>query len=46
MGFSAGVPRPPRLPLPAPQDAVARALVAKFGLVWPGAIASSRQVAG
>jgi 4-hydroxy-tetrahydrodipicolinate synthase len=46
MGFSAGAPRPPRLPLPAPQDAAARALVAKFGLVWPGAIASSRQVAG
>jgi 4-hydroxy-tetrahydrodipicolinate synthase len=46
MGFSAGKPRPPRLPLPAPQDAAARALVAKFGLVWPGAVASSRQVAG
>ncbi|MBR1231313.1 dihydrodipicolinate synthase family protein [Bradyrhizobium sp. AUGA SZCCT0182] len=46
MGFSVGVPRPPRLPLPAPQDAAARALVAKFGLVWPGAMVSSRQVAG
>jgi 4-hydroxy-tetrahydrodipicolinate synthase len=46
MGFSAGAPRPPRLPLPAPQDAAARALVAKFGLVWPAAMASSRQVAG
>jgi len=46
MGFSAGAPRPPRLPLPAPQDAAARALVTKFGLVWPDAMASSRQVAG
>ncbi|MBR1286679.1 dihydrodipicolinate synthase family protein [Bradyrhizobium sp. AUGA SZCCT0177] len=46
MGFSVGVPRPPRLPLPAPQDAAARALVANFGLVWPGAMVSSRQVAG
>ncbi|AOO83879.1 dihydrodipicolinate synthase family protein [Bosea vaviloviae] len=32
MGFSAGAPRPPRLPLPALQDAVARDLVAHFGL--------------
>jgi 4-hydroxy-tetrahydrodipicolinate synthase len=46
MGFSAGMPRPPRLPLPAPQDAAARALVAKFGLVWPGVTAASRQKAG
>jgi len=46
MGFAAGGPRPPRLSLPAPQDAAARALVAKFGLVWPAALASSRQVAG
>jgi 4-hydroxy-tetrahydrodipicolinate synthase len=46
MGFPAGVPRPPRLPLPAPQDAAARALVAKFGLVWPGVRAASRQIAG
>jgi 4-hydroxy-tetrahydrodipicolinate synthase len=46
MGFPAGVPRPPRLPLPAPQDAAARALVAKFDLMWPGATAASRQIAG
>jgi 4-hydroxy-tetrahydrodipicolinate synthase len=46
MGFSAGVPRPPRLPLPGPQDAAARELVAKFGLVWPGVTAASRQNAG
>jgi len=46
MGFAAGMPRPPRLPLPAAQDVAARALVAKFGLVWPGAAAPSRQVAG
>jgi 4-hydroxy-tetrahydrodipicolinate synthase len=46
MGFSAGAPRPPRLPLPAPQDAAARALVAKFGLVWPVVTAASRQNAG
>ena len=36
MGFSAGSPRPPRLPLPGPQDAAARELVAKFSLAWPG----------
>lgn len=41
MGFSVGAPRPPRLPLPGPQDAAARALVAKFGLVWPGAVKPS-----
>jgi 4-hydroxy-tetrahydrodipicolinate synthase len=46
MGFAAGMPRPPRLPLPALQDAAARALVAKFGLAWPGAAAASRQIAG
>jgi 4-hydroxy-tetrahydrodipicolinate synthase len=46
MGFFAGAPRPPRLPLPAPQDAAARALVAKFGLEWPGAATASRQIAG
>jgi 4-hydroxy-tetrahydrodipicolinate synthase len=32
MGFAAGAPRPPRLPLPARQDAAARELVARFGL--------------
>jgi 4-hydroxy-tetrahydrodipicolinate synthase len=46
MGFAAGTPRPPRLPLPAAQDAVARALVAKFGLAWPGSTVASRQIAG
>ena len=34
MGFSAGAPRPPRLPLPAAQDAAARDLVARFGLAF------------
>ncbi|MGX1321499.1 4-hydroxy-tetrahydrodipicolinate synthase [Bradyrhizobium sp. USDA 377] len=37
MGFAAGHPRPPRLPLPAAQDAAARALVRTFDLVWRGA---------
>jgi 4-hydroxy-tetrahydrodipicolinate synthase len=37
MGFAAGNPRPPRLPLPAAQDAVARALVETFDLAWRGA---------
>ncbi|WP_439363549.1 4-hydroxy-tetrahydrodipicolinate synthase [Bradyrhizobium sp. DASA03005] len=37
MGFAAGLPRPPRLPLPAAQDAAARALVKTFDLVWRGA---------
>ncbi|RXH39315.1 4-hydroxy-tetrahydrodipicolinate synthase [Bradyrhizobium zhanjiangense] len=37
MGFAAGNPRPPRLPLPAAQDAAARALVRTFDLVWRGA---------
>jgi 4-hydroxy-tetrahydrodipicolinate synthase len=46
MGFSVGMPRPPRLPLPGPHDAAARALVAKFGLVWRGVTAASRQNAG
>jgi 4-hydroxy-tetrahydrodipicolinate synthase len=46
MGFSAGLPRPPRLPLPAPRDAAARALVAKFGLAWPRAAKTSKQIAG
>ena len=32
MGFAAGAPRPPRLPLPPQQDAAARELVARFGL--------------
>jgi 4-hydroxy-tetrahydrodipicolinate synthase len=34
MGFSVGHPRPPRLPLPAAQDAAARALVKTFDLAW------------
>lgn len=37
MGFAVGSPRPPRLPLPAPQDAAARALVKTFDLAWRGA---------
>jgi len=37
MGFAAGHPRPPRLPLPAAQDATARALVKTFDLAWRGA---------
>ncbi|MEZ2142783.1 4-hydroxy-tetrahydrodipicolinate synthase [Bradyrhizobium sp. DN5] len=37
MGFAAGHPRPPRLPLPAAQDAAARALVKTFDLVWRSA---------
>jgi 4-hydroxy-tetrahydrodipicolinate synthase len=37
MGFAAGYPRPPRLPLPAAQDAAARALVKTFDLAWRGA---------
>ena len=35
MGFAAGAPRPPRLPLPPQQDAAARDLVARFGLRFP-----------
>jgi len=46
MGFAAGAPRPPRLPLPPAQDAAARALVAKLGLRWQSASASSKQMAG
>ncbi|SFI43222.1 4-hydroxy-tetrahydrodipicolinate synthase [Bosea sp. OK403] len=37
MGFSAGAPRPPRLPLPAAQDAAARDLVARFSLGFQSA---------
>jgi 4-hydroxy-tetrahydrodipicolinate synthase len=37
MGFAVGNPRPPRLPLPAAQDAAARALVRSFDLAWRGA---------
>ena len=37
MGIAVGHPRPPRLPLPAAQDAAARALVKAFDLVWRGA---------
>jgi len=36
MGLAVGHPRPPRLPLPAAQDAAALALVKRFGLAWPG----------
>jgi 4-hydroxy-tetrahydrodipicolinate synthase len=32
MGFGAGQPRPPRLPLPAPQDAAMKSLVERFAL--------------
>jgi 4-hydroxy-tetrahydrodipicolinate synthase len=35
MGFAAGPPRPPRLPLPAAQDAAMQRLVAEFGLRFP-----------
>jgi 4-hydroxy-tetrahydrodipicolinate synthase len=45
MGFAAGGPRPPRLPLPAAQDAAARALVRTFDLAWPNAPAASRRSA-
>ncbi|MBB3610001.1 4-hydroxy-tetrahydrodipicolinate synthase [Rhizobium sp. BK602] len=34
MGFGAGVPRPPRLPLPAAQDAAMKKLVLDFGLTF------------
>jgi len=40
MGFAAGNPRPPRLPLPKAQDDIARALVRSFDLAWPGRPAS------
>ncbi len=36
MGFSAGAPRPPRLPLPPKVAARAAALVHEFGLSFPG----------
>ena len=45
MGFAAGHPRPPRLPLPAAQDEVARSLVKSFGLTWPHAAAPERKSA-
>ena len=35
MGFGAGAPRPPRLPLPAAQDAEMRRLVQEFALRFP-----------
>ncbi len=35
MGFGAGDPRPPRLPIPAPLDADMAALVKRFGLRFP-----------
>ncbi|MBY5456092.1 4-hydroxy-tetrahydrodipicolinate synthase [Rhizobium beringeri] len=34
MGFGAGLPRPPRLPLPPAQDAAMKKLVADFGLAF------------
>jgi 4-hydroxy-tetrahydrodipicolinate synthase len=34
MGFGAGAPRPPRLPLPAEQDAAMKKLVQDFGLTF------------
>ncbi|MGO7048916.1 4-hydroxy-tetrahydrodipicolinate synthase [Rhizobium johnstonii] len=34
MGFGAGLPRPPRLPLPPEQDAAMKRLVADFGLTF------------
>ncbi|SCW50538.1 4-hydroxy-tetrahydrodipicolinate synthase [Rhizobium mongolense subsp. loessense] len=34
MGFGAGVPRPPRLPLPPAQDAAMKKLVLDFGLTF------------
>lgn len=34
MGFAAGKPLPPRLPLPAAQDAAMKALVEQFGLTF------------
>ena len=36
MGFGAGAPRPPRLPLPAAQDAAMAELVRRFGLEFSG----------
>jgi 4-hydroxy-tetrahydrodipicolinate synthase len=46
MGFAVGAPRPPRLPLPAAQDAAARELVARFGLTWPKIAAAPARIAG
>lgn len=40
MGFRAGAPRPPRLPLPAARDAAARDLVTRFGLAFRGSAAT------
>lgn len=37
MGLMVGPPRPPRLPLPAAEDAAMRALVARRGLAFPHA---------
>jgi 4-hydroxy-tetrahydrodipicolinate synthase len=34
MGFGAGLPRPPRLPLPPRQDAAMKKLVADFGMTF------------
>jgi 4-hydroxy-tetrahydrodipicolinate synthase len=45
MGFAAGHPRPPRLPLPAAQNEIARTLVKNFGLTWPHAATRSRKSA-
>ena len=39
MGFAAGPPRPPRLPLPAVEDDAMKALVAKFGLKFTPSLA-------
>jgi 4-hydroxy-tetrahydrodipicolinate synthase len=36
MGFDPGAPRPPRLPLPAPGDEAAAALVQSLGLRFGG----------
>jgi 4-hydroxy-tetrahydrodipicolinate synthase len=35
MGFPAGLPRPPRLPLPAARDAAMGEMVRAFGLRFP-----------
>jgi len=34
MGFAAGTPRPPRLPLPPAQDEAMKKLVSDFGLIF------------
>ncbi len=41
MGFRAGAPRPPRLPLPPALDARAARLVAEFELAFPGRAAAA-----